>query len=435
MVNFAFDARRLARLLFPSKTLDRAESYKDRSDGKASNPVIEDEALPVDEMSIKLADALFDAIKHRVTTAPEDSPVAMLALTEPAHVREPERPPGVDALMKQPMPESFYRFRARNSDWCLSVRASKFSLEIFVVPTKDVPFLSFGEYDTRLKARLELVNTRQGFLWCLNKHRVRTEEILNLLDKCIDLLFPARGEEGGHDFKSAGKSFQRFNQRTGQDGLALQVQNLAYRLVSQQDELKKEISRELHDGIIADLLMLKRHMCGDRPLTHDEAIETIDEIVDKLRDLCNDFAPRNFKDWGLKVNLEGLIERMEERSGIRCHLACASDLPTLPDLVQLHVFRIVQEALMNVEKYSQAADVHVTIEHDAVSGRFNVSVKDNGSGFVVDEMKESKAEGGGMGMTGMQQRAEIIRTLYPATFVVDSMKGTGTEVRLELQLK
>lgn len=385
------------------------------------------------DMAVQLSDALFDAVRHRLLSAEAGALLSALKLTEPAHVKEPDRPPKVDAMMRKNQPKSYYRWRVRSTTSCLTVRATTYCLEIFLIPADEVPFLAFAEFETRLKARIELMDTNKyGRIWCIDGRRVKTDEILTILDNCLNLL--CKDEDSARGKRAALSDKRQVAERADPDKLMQQMQNLAYRLVSQQEELKKQVSRELHDSIIADLLMLKRYMAGDKPLSTEEIMETIDEIVENVRDICNDYSPRNLQDWGLKVSVEGLLERIEERSGITCNLACAAELPRLPDLVQLHVFRIVQEALNNCEKYSHATNVEVSIEH-VPHHRLVVVVKDNGKGFDLSQESERSTESGGMGMRSMTQRAEIIRSLYPTTLEVESTEGAGSEVRLKLTLK
>jgi len=136
----------------------------------------------------------------------------------------------------------------------------------------------------------------------------------------------------------------------------------------------------------------------------------------------------------LKVSIEGLLERVEERSGIACQLDVETELPRLPEMIQLHIFRIVQEALNNAEKYSSASQITVKIEEPA-DHTYVFTVSDNGAGYDVSLLDEERSESGGMGMTSMRQRTEIIRSLYLSELTFKSRPGEGAEVRLEVTVK
>lgn len=215
--------------------------------------------------------------------------------------------------------------------------------------------------------------------------------------------------------------------------LLLEKQNLAYRMVSQQEEMKTRLARDLHDTVIADLMMLKRYLSGDKKLSEEQIIEMVDHVVRQIRDICSDFAPRHLKDWGLKMCLQDLLERMSQRTGIVCNLVCDANLPDMPDPVELHIFRIIQEGLNNVEKYSGASRVIAHIERvDEKTIRF--ILMDNGKGFDQDKPEERPSNAGGMGMGGMKERADLIRCFYPTTLTVDSQPGGGSRVTLEVRL-
>ena len=215
--------------------------------------------------------------------------------------------------------------------------------------------------------------------------------------------------------------------------LLLEKQNLAYRMVSQQEEMKTRLARDLHDTVIADLMMLKRYLSGDKKLSEEQIIEMVDHVVRQIRDICSDFAPRHLKDWGLKMCLQDLLERMGQRTGIACQLVCDANLPEMPDPVELHIFRIIQEGLNNIEKYSGASRVLTHIERvDEKTIRF--TLMDNGKGFDAEKPEDRPTSVGGMGMGGMKERADLIRCFYPTTLTVDSQPGGGSRIVLEVRI-
>jgi signal transduction histidine kinase len=211
----------------------------------------------------------------------------------------------------------------------------------------------------------------------------------------------------------------------------IQKQNLAYKVVSQHEEVKHRLARDLHDTIIADLLMLRRYLAGDRKLSTEETIQIVDDVVRQLREICNDFAPRNLHDWGLQMTLQDLAERLKQRTGIDCTFVCNANLLNLPEPVQLHIFRIVQECLNNVEKYAKASAALIQLDTDQKVLRLTVS--DNGSGLEGrKESRESLLESGGMGMQSMRERVELIRCYFPAKLAIQSVAGKGLSVVLEM---
>jgi len=213
--------------------------------------------------------------------------------------------------------------------------------------------------------------------------------------------------------------------------LEREKENLAFKIVNQHEEIKTNIARELHDTIIADLVMLKRYLAGERKLTTAEITDIVDHVIIQLRDVCCDFSSRQLQDLGLKATLADLLERMHQRTGIKCDFVWKGEVPELPESVRLHIFRIVQECLNNAEKYSGASAVEAIIECSPDS--LITTVRDNGKGFNQDETAPISAKGG-MGLYSLHERCQLIRMHYPATLTINSQEGQGSEFRLEIQL-
>jgi signal transduction histidine kinase len=211
--------------------------------------------------------------------------------------------------------------------------------------------------------------------------------------------------------------------------LVSQKQNLALKIVSQHEEIRTNLARELHDTAIADLMMLKRYMSGDRQLSPAEVLDIVDDVVRQLRNICYDSLPRQLQDVGLKESLKDLLERMAARTHMQCSLICETELPELKQAVNLHVFRIAQECLTNAEKYANAKEIVLAIHRNGDKLRFEIT--DDGKGF--DQRDSGRfTPVGGMGMGSIQERRDLIREFYPAELRIESKPGHGSRVSLEL---
>jgi signal transduction histidine kinase len=213
-----------------------------------------------------------------------------------------------------------------------------------------------------------------------------------------------------------------------------QKENLAYRLVSEQEELKHRLARDLHDTIIADVLMLKRYLSGDKQLSVEQIIEILDYIVLQMREICNDFVPKQLQDWGLKPAVIDLVERVGRRSGMESKTHCTSEIKKLPEPVQLHVFRILQEWVNNVEKYASATKLDVSLE-ESPEGVLRLMVVDNGKGFNSAEPVDSRTSQGGRGIQNLKERVELIRCYFNARLVIDSRPGAGSWMDLQIKTR
>jgi signal transduction histidine kinase len=375
------------------------------------------------EQTIEMSTALCNIVRAIIENEPR---YAGVILTEPRNIAEPKFPAKNVASTFQR--NSFYRWRASTETHSLSVRGAEGLIEIFLLKADDIPLLAFSEFGSRFKAKFELTSTANGYEWRLGKNAVSSEETVSVLQRCLDELVTIKEDEDNRfDRTSNIQSGENFEQK-----LMLEKENLIFKVLNQQEILKNELARSLHDTVLADLLMLKRHLRGDQELSKDEILETIDEIAQQLRDICNECAPRNLHDWGLKTSLQDMLQRMGQRTAIDCSLTCDIDIPNLPDTVELNIFRLFQESLNNIEKHAKATKVSIKIERIGKNS-IRFTVDDNGKGFVPGA-RDKTLDSGGMGVSGMRERVDLIRCFFPTEFGLHSVPGQGTTVYLVITL-
>ena len=190
-------------------------------------------------------------------------------------------------------------------------------------------------------------------------------------------------------------------------------------------------ARELHDetlqGLGALQLVLRSARRSPEPgvleRSCDQALELLQEETSKLRALISELRPAALDEVGLEAALEGLAERSSARSGLEVRLSVQlvvdATSPLDPE-TETTIYRIVQEALTNVERHGSAQRVDVVIEEE--SGEIATMVSDDGVGF---DLAETPA---GFGRRGMRERAE----LTGGELIVDSSPGAGCRVRAVL---
>ncbi len=376
---------------------------------------------PFSELTVEMCNTLHNIFRAMVEHEPR---YAHVTLSEPRNIPEPKFPVKDSSQSRS----SYYRWRASTKSHSLSVRAAEGLIEIFLLKIDDIPLLAFSEFGSRFRSKFELRSTADGYEWVTGKALANSDAIVAVFQKCLDELISTDGISAVRpgpttNFSDGNKNVQ---------SLMLEKENLIFKVLNQQEILKNELARSLHDTVLADLLMLKRHLRGDQELSKDDILETIDEIAQQLRDICNDCAPRNLHDWGLKTSLQDLLQRMGQRTAIECSLTCGVDIPHLPDTVELNIFRLIQESLNNIEKHARATRVSISIEPvGKKSIRFTVA--DNGKGFTPGESVRS-VDTGGMGVSGMRERVDLIRCFFPAEFGLKSAPGEGTTVFIEIAL-
>lgn len=329
----------------------------------------------------------------------------------------------------------FLRGRASTKSFSLSMRGSRGRIEIFLVPVSELFLLSQSETPIRLKNVVQLYDrTTPDGIWTIDGLPADPDELYYLVRTLFKnlILVSWHGLRQELVGSSVLLSLEGTALREAVRELLFAEQNMAQKIVSQQEEIQNRIARDLHDAVIQDIMSIERLLGSGKPESVEESISGLDKICHRLREICQDLAPRDLIDWGLETVVEDMLERVGERTGADCSFVSDTELPELPYPVQLHIFRIVQECLNNIEKYACASRVMVRI--DAPDGRMLVTIKDNGKGFTPHESEPRKAREGGMGITGIKERAEMIRCFYPAWIKIESEPEKGSTTILEIQI-
>lgn len=200
-------------------------------------------------------------------------------------------------------------------------------------------------------------------------------------------------------------------------------------LFTAQEDERRRISRELHDGIGQLLATLRMRMHAQSDTLTDEhcrvALEDMRRIVTdaitEVRQLSQGLRPSVLDDIGLIPALERLAADVNQTGLIQVRLSVV-DPPAdrLPEEVESAVYRIVQEAVTNALRHAAARNVSIELLHDAEN--VEVLVTDDGVGFAAAQRPSAAA---GLGLSGMRERAELLH----GALTVDSQPGRGTVIR------
>ncbi|MFC1985840.1 PAS domain S-box protein [Chloroflexota bacterium] len=203
-----------------------------------------------------------------------------------------------------------------------------------------------------------------------------------------------------------------------------------------QEEERKRISHELHDDTIQTLVVLCRHLdalaSGDKGLSEknrlrlEELWQQTDNILRGVRRLSQDLRPAALDRLGLLPALEWLASDVTEYSGIETKVNVIGGEHRLTEEVEIALFRITQEALRNVWRHSGATNAKITVEFDECNTRITIS--DNGKGFELPEEVGDLARSGKLGLTGMQERAQLIG----GKLSIKSQPSKGSSIIVEL---
>jgi len=212
----------------------------------------------------------------------------------------------------------------------------------------------------------------------------------------------------------------------------------ARRLIEMEEDLRKKLATELHDEIARDLTVLGMNFSIISSTLADEAPKNLQARIEDTarlfegirgttRNIMAGLRPPVLDDYGLLSALRWHGEIFSARTGIEVSVQGDGLCPRIQPEVELALFRITQEALMNTAKHADAKSVTITLGCDPGMVRF--TVVDDGNGFTPPSTPHPLVSG--WGMTIMRERAELVG----GNFTFDSQPGQGTTVTVEIPLE
>ncbi len=208
------------------------------------------------------------------------------------------------------------------------------------------------------------------------------------------------------------------------------------KVIKAQEEERKRIARELHDetsqsmaSLMVGLKMLEQEGDGiERKHMIRELREMASMAMDKVRDLALDLRPSSLDDLGLLTAVEQYTNDFGRRFGIKVDFQTVGfNGHRLSPEKETALYRIVQEALINVAKHSRATTAGVILEYR--DSQVKAIIEDNGCGFEIEKINESNDEKR-LGILGMLERAALIG----GKLSIESSPGEGTAVFVEVPL-
>lgn len=200
------------------------------------------------------------------------------------------------------------------------------------------------------------------------------------------------------------------------DSANLALQDAQRRLLTEREEERKRLARELHDETIQDLLSLNYQLEEIASMDNenmamateiDDVREHIRELVGNVRGICGDLRPPTIDSLGLGAALQSHVHTWSNRTGIKVELTLTNDLGRLPEAIELSVFRIVQEGLNNVWKHSEGTAVSVTFTQTSPR-LLHITIIDNGDGLSTDFDLSALSSSGHYGLLGISERVALM---------------------------
>jgi signal transduction histidine kinase len=210
------------------------------------------------------------------------------------------------------------------------------------------------------------------------------------------------------------------------------LERLSARLVDAQEQERRQLARELHDEVGQALTAVKMdigialrssdHLRVRNALT--EASELTETTLRGVRDLSQLLHPSALDDFGLPTTLATYLRSFSQRTGIQAHLVETVEDRLTPE-IEVGVYRIVQEALHNVARHSEATSCTVSL--NAGDEMLHLVIEDNGRGLRTTEPHRVRR---GLGLIGMRERAQALG----GTFRIGGRPGGGTRISAALPM-
>ncbi len=214
-------------------------------------------------------------------------------------------------------------------------------------------------------------------------------------------------------------------------------QFIGLKIILAQEEERKRISREIHDGpaqLLAHLVL--RTEIVERMIAKQEFKMVQDEIVDlkkqvrssleEMRKVIFNLRPMALDDLGLVPTLRKYVQDFEEKTKIRSLFETRGKEHRLSSAMEAAIYRLIQEALTNAAKHAYPTYVLVEITYQAQLVK--IVVQDNGLGFKPELFQQKSKDHGHFGLIGMRERVELLE----GRMEIESAENQGTKIVIHI---
>lgn len=204
-------------------------------------------------------------------------------------------------------------------------------------------------------------------------------------------------------------------------------------MIKAQEEERKRLSRELHDGIGQSIFSVQLGLeyvlpqIKNRDLTnHFENLrKTTKQTLEEIRHMAVELRPSVLDDLGLTAALKSYFKTFGDTFGIQVNFEYRGDKERLHPNTEIALYRIGQEALTNVAKYADTERIDVSLckfENEVI-----LKIADYGKGFSIEDIRRKEK---GVGLFSMEERASMLN----GKFHITSKLGQGTEIEVRIPL-
>jgi len=215
-----------------------------------------------------------------------------------------------------------------------------------------------------------------------------------------------------------------------------------YRVIRAQEEERKRLARDLHDGLVQSLVsigvsleVLERRL-EDGPARQPETLELLVRLrealagcLEEARRIMSDLRPLDLGGRSLSRAIKEYAERVSQEAGLRVVVVISGQESRLHPSLEAGLFRIIQEALSNVREHAEAREVFLKLRF--LPRSVSAEVTDDGKGFAWDGDLRELHSRRCYGLVGIDERVRLLG----GTWRLASSPGRGTELRVKLPVE
>ena len=216
-------------------------------------------------------------------------------------------------------------------------------------------------------------------------------------------------------------------------------QQLSVRVIKAQEEERQRVAREIHDGPAQSManVVLRAEICEKLMLVDPGSVrrelhelkEMVKESLQEVRKIIFDLRPMILDDLGIIPTLKRFITELQKRTEMSIELiVLGGENQRFPSVLEVAIFRIVQEALNNIYKHAQAR--RCVIKLGVMLGRVNISITDDGCGFDTSGVMKN-VEIDCFGLLGMRERVELL----DGQLRISSVAKKGSEIHVSIPVR
>lgn len=287
--------------------------------------------------------------------------------------------------------------------------------------------------EANLKEELDIVNNELPKLRDEITRLSKKREEYNIVHECLNLLHNIISNEISRRVsidpsQSMENNYRNIVSERTEDGVKiLEIQELE----------RQRIARDLHDSTIQNLtnLMYKTELCI-KLIDMDEIrarlelatlINYTKNIINDMREIIYNLRPMSIQDLGLVPTVERFINKYKEENKMQVIFNRNEEKKNLLPVINLTLYRIIQEAFNNIAKYANASICEIGLNYN--ESNIVLTIKDNGIGIQLDKVcKKESSDNSGFGLSIMKERA----LLLSGTFDIKSSKENGTEITVTI---